>query len=118
MRIALVLGCADLERLAEFWTRALGCRAAEPHEPYLSLEPYTCDGPVLLLQRVPEPKTGKNRLHIDLRGEDLDAEVERITRLGARRLTTLPLVENGWRWHVLADPEGNEFCILRPPHQR
>lgn len=116
-RIAVVLDCTDLERVAEFWTRALGYRAAEPHEPYLSLEPYTGDGPVLLLQRVPEPKIVKNRLHLDLRVEDLDAEVERVTRLGARRLTTVPFRENGWRWHVLADPEDNEFCILRPPPQ-
>jgi predicted enzyme related to lactoylglutathione lyase len=67
---------------------------------------------------VPEAKSGtKNRLHLDLRTADLDAEVDRVVSLGATRLTTEPVTEDGWRWHVLADPDGNEFCVLAPPAQ-
>ena len=69
----------------------------------------------MLLQRVGDAKQGKNRVHLDLRTADLAAELERVTGLGAARLTSEPVVEDGWRWHVLADTEGNEFCVLQPP---
>ncbi len=71
-------------------------------------------GSRFLLQRVPEANSGKNRLHLDLRTVDLAGEVERVLALGAKRLTSQPVTETGWRWHVLADPDGNEFCVLRP----
>lgn len=68
--------------------------------------------PDLLFLRVPEQKAGKNRLHLDLRPEDQAAELSRLEKLGARRV-------NGGQgadvsWVVLADPDGNEFCVLRP----
>ena len=68
--------------------------------------------PRVFFQKVPEPKTAKNRLHIDLTPDDQAAEVERILALGARRAD----VGQGEdvTWTVLADPEGNEFCVLRP----
>ena len=69
----------------------------------------------MLLQRVADGKPAKNRLHLDLRTADLGAEVARVLDLGASRLTTDPIVEYGWRWHILADPDGNEFCVLQPP---
>lgn len=69
----------------------------------------------ILPQQVPDGKTGKNRVHLDLRTRELEPEVERLTGLGARVLTGVPVSEAGWRWHVLADPDGNEFCVLRPP---
>jgi predicted enzyme related to lactoylglutathione lyase len=69
----------------------------------------------VLLQRVPDEKRGKNRVHLDLRTADLAAEVSRIVGLGASLLTNEPVAEDGWRWHVLADPDGNEFCVLQPP---
>jgi predicted enzyme related to lactoylglutathione lyase len=72
-------------------------------------------GAEILLQRVSEVKRGKNRLHLDLRTADLNAEVERVVALGALRLTSKPATEDGWRWHILADPDGSEFCILQPP---
>ena len=62
-----------------------------------------------------EPELAKNRLHLDLRTRDLSAEVDWLRALGAVLLTTTPLVEDGWTWHVLADPEGNELCLLQPP---
>ena len=69
----------------------------------------------MLLQRVPDVKRQKNRLHLDLRTPDLDAEVGRVTGLGAALLTSEPVTEDGWSWHILADPDGNEFCVLQPP---
>ncbi len=69
----------------------------------------------MLLQRTPDDKRQKNRLHLDLRTASLEEEVERILALGASLLTDRPVVEHGWRWHILADPDGNEFCVLQPP---
>lgn len=65
--------------------------------------------------RTPETKSEKNRLHLDLRTPDLDAEVTRLTQLGATVITDEPLLEHDWLWHVLADPDRNEFCVLQPP---
>ena len=115
--VAVVLDCQDLDRVAEFWTAVLGYRRAGAGGPYLSLVPTSDDGPELLLQRVAESKGGKNRMHLDLRTRDLAGEVRRVLQAGAVQLTTEPVVEGGWRWHVLADPEGNEFCVLQPPDE-
>jgi predicted enzyme related to lactoylglutathione lyase len=68
-------------------------------------------GIALTLQRVDEPKTVKNRMHLDLLVDDLDQEVRRIESLGATRFTGTARREFGQTWHVLADPEGNEFCV-------
>jgi predicted enzyme related to lactoylglutathione lyase len=114
--LAIVLDCLDLGRMSTFWAAALDYRVHPAGEVYQSIVPPDGHGVELLLQRVPEPKPGaKNRLHLDLRVPDLDAEISRLTDLGATVLTDPPIVENGWVWHVLADPEGNEFCVLRPP---
>ncbi len=114
--LVLVLDCVDLDLLADFWTSALGYRrAGRIYEPYLSLLSESDYGPEVLLQRVPEGKGGKNRLHLDLRTPNLVAEAQRLRSVGATQLTDTPINEGGWSWHVLADPEGNEFCILQPP---
>ncbi|MEV0901724.1 VOC family protein [Actinoplanes sp. NPDC049802] len=120
VELALVLDCADLDRAAAFWGGVLGCPAppAGTHGTYRQLRPADDNGLELLLQRVPEAHTVKNRLHLDLRVPDLDAEVKRVTALGARRITEEPVEEDGWTWHVLADPDGNEFCVLQPPAQQ
>jgi predicted enzyme related to lactoylglutathione lyase len=116
--LVVVLDCADLDRSATFWCAVLGY-AAGPATPgrYRQLLPADGDGVELLLQRVPEPKSAKNGMHLDLRVPELDAEVARVEALGARRITALPVEEDGWTWHVLADPDGNEFCVLRPPNR-
>jgi hypothetical protein len=67
--------------------------------------------PDLLFVAVPEAKTIKNRLHLDLRPDDQDAEVQRLLGLGATRAD---IGQGEQSWIVLADPEGNEFCVLRP----
>ena len=114
--LVVVIDCGDLDRSARFWTSVLGYTREGPSgQTYLTLLPATGQGTEILLQRVPEAKNGKNRLHLDLRTADLGAEVGRVLALGAVQLTSTPVTEGGWRWHVLADPDGNEFCILQPP---
>lgn len=115
-QLVLVVDCGDLDRSARFWASVLGYdRAGPPAGPYQGLVPADGRGMEILLQQVPEAKSGKNRLHLDLRTRDLGAEVERVVALGARQLTRMPVTEAGWRWHILADPDGNEFCVLQPP---
>jgi predicted enzyme related to lactoylglutathione lyase len=63
----------------------------------------------------PEPKAGKNRMHLDLRVATLEPELARLAALGAEVLTPEPIDEDGFRWVVLADPEGNEFCVGTEP---
>jgi predicted enzyme related to lactoylglutathione lyase len=114
--LVVVVDCADLDRSAAFWCGVLGYRA-EGSGPgrYRSLLPADGNGIEVLLQRVPETKSAKSRVHLDLRVPDLQDEVDRVVALGARRLTDRPIAEDGWTWHVLADPDGNEFCVLQPP---
>ena len=112
--LVLVLDCADADSLAAFWREALGYRPRGTAAQYRSIEPPPGEtGPKLVLQQVAEPKTGKNRLHVDLEvaAVDVDAEVARLEGLGARRLDDAPVEEHGMRWWVMADPEGNEFCV-------
>ncbi|RAK34497.1 putative enzyme related to lactoylglutathione lyase [Actinoplanes lutulentus] len=112
----MVVDCADLNRSAAFWSGVLGY-VAQPGggDRYRSLKPAAGSGVEVLLQRVPEAKSGKNRLHLDLRVTDLHAEVARVEGFGAGRLTATPLSEDGWSWHVLTDPDGNEFCVITGP---
>jgi catechol 2,3-dioxygenase-like lactoylglutathione lyase family enzyme len=115
--LVVVLDCADLDRSAEFWCGVLGYVGPPPGTPgpYRQLLPADGDGLELLLQQVPEAKAGKNRMHLDLRVPDLDAELARLLALGARPTTGTPVEEDGWTWYVLTDPDGNEFCVLHPP---
>ncbi len=115
MRLVLVLDCHDPARLAQFWTEAIGYRQSSSADPYLVLVPRHGDGPELVLQRVPEPKSAKNRMHLDIRTGQLEPTVERLTTLGARRLQPGITEEAGFRWVVMADPEGNEFCVCTEP---
>jgi predicted enzyme related to lactoylglutathione lyase len=122
MRLLVVLDCVDADELADFWSSALGFKRGSFHPPYVRLVDPTERWPNLLLQQVPEPKTGKNRMHLDIQVTDLPAEVERLTALGASVLDP-PHDDAGFLTAILADPQGNEFCVIRPPegghdHQR
>ena len=113
--LAIVVDCSDLERAARFWADVLGyIDTGEGGSTYRVLLPRGAVGVEVLLQRVPDRKQAKNRVHLDLRTRDLEAEVSRVRRIGATVLTASPITEDGWRWHVLADPDGNEFCVLQP----
>lgn len=113
----LCIDTTDPARLAAFWQSALGWRRTFAEDDEVALEPPEGspeDGiaPDLLFLRVPEEKAGKNRLHLDLRPMDQAAEVARLEGLGAHRAE----VGQGpdVSWVVMADPDGNEFCVLAP----
>ncbi len=111
-----LLDSTDPQRIAAFWQEALGWRRTHDTEDEVVLEPPAGspeDGiaPDLLFGRVPEEKTVKNRWHLDLRPQDQAAEVERLLALGATHVDVGQSGEESWV--VLADPDGNEFCILR-----
>jgi len=138
----VAMDCADPRALADFWSAALHYHVPSPPGDFdtwpdflaangvppeemddaFAIEDPDGVGPRVFFQRVPEPKAGKNRLHLDLRtappdlrGDDrmaaLEAEADRLVALGAARLERFEPggIESGWL--VLADPEGNEFCV-------
>ena len=115
VRLVVVLDCEDLELLAAFWSQAIGYRLSGSLEPYCVLVPEQGEGVELVLQRVPEPKTAKNRMHLDILTDDLDSSVQRLCDLGARKLQPAAIEQHGFRWIVMADPEGNEFCVCVEP---
>jgi catechol 2,3-dioxygenase-like lactoylglutathione lyase family enzyme len=113
----LCIDTTDPAKIAGFWEAALGWRRTFDEEDQVVLEPPEGspeDGivPDLLFLRVPETKTVKNRLHLDLRPKDQVAEVARLVALGAQRVDVGQGTEVSWV--VLADPDGNEFDVLRP----
>jgi predicted enzyme related to lactoylglutathione lyase len=107
----VVLDCADPARLGQFWSEALGYKTLVSWADGAVLVPETEVRPPLILQRVPESKNGKNRMHIDIVTEDVESEVARIEVLGAKRLHEGLREFGGSRWITMADPEGNEFCV-------
>jgi catechol 2,3-dioxygenase-like lactoylglutathione lyase family enzyme len=111
----LCVDSANPSKSADFWEAALGWRRTHDTEDAVVLEPPAGspeDGvaPDLLFLRVPEPKAVKNRLHLDLRPLDQAAEVARLEALGARRVD---VGQGDVSWVVMADPDGNEFDVLR-----
>jgi predicted enzyme related to lactoylglutathione lyase len=112
----LDIDCQDPKTLAAFWREALGWRLTYESDDEYVLEPAEGSpqngvAPDLLFLKVPEGKTVKNRLHLDLRPEDQAAEVQRLASLGA---SSIDIGQGEPTWVVMADPEGNEFCVLRP----
>lgn len=139
--VQIVFDCADPDRIADFWATALGYKFQDPPPGFATWEDFLVanhfpkemwnarsavvdpqgTGPRLFFQKVPEPKTVKNRVHLDLnisggfsvpleeRKRLVKAEVERLVSAGATRLRTGE--ENGEYWVVMADPEDNEFCV-------
>jgi predicted enzyme related to lactoylglutathione lyase len=112
----LVVNAHDNERLARFWSAVLGWRITHESDEEWVIEPAEDDSeadviPEILFGKTPDQKVVKNRLHLDLVPKDQDAEVRRIIEL---RATRADIGQGDVRWVVLADPEGNEFCVLRP----
>ncbi len=108
----VTVDCADPAALSGFWSAALDTTVAADYGEFIMLAPPPRGGPLLAFQRVPEPRTGKNRLHLDLGAPagGRHAEVERLVQLGATMLGERgdPAV---FAWTTLTDPEGNEFCV-------
>ena len=118
----VVFDCSDALTVAQFWSAALG-RALDPEatNEFASIgfagrrdragwaPVERDDDPTWLFARVPEPKAGKNRVHLDLIAPDPEAEIARLVELGATRMADRD--EYGYRWTLMADPEGNEFDL-------
>ena len=110
MRIEMVtIDCRDPRALGEWWARQLGGRATEGFEGDAFVVVAVDGGPSLGFQRVAEPTPGKNRVHLDLTAPDRDLEVERLLAEGALEVARHEAA--GFSWVVLADPEGNQFCV-------
>jgi predicted enzyme related to lactoylglutathione lyase len=110
----IVIDTHDLPGLARFWTQALGWPVLSEREREIVIGPDV-NAPVgICFMPVTDAKTVKNRVHVDLTtsAADRDQEIERLVGLGARRVDVGQTGEESWT--VLADPEGNEFCVVRP----
>ncbi|MEU4558353.1 VOC family protein [Actinoplanes sp. NPDC023936] len=107
----ITFDCSDAAELAGFWAEALGRPVDDGAGPHVATIGAGQAGPTLMFLRVDEPKTAKNRCHLDLTADDRDAEVKRLVRLGATYRSTHD--EWGHSWVVLHDPAGNEFCVAQ-----
>lgn len=124
---SITFDCSRPAPLARFWAAALGYKV-RPYDdaerarlramgiddveddPSVAIDPVDSSGPTMFFTKVPEPKAAKNRVHLDLHpGESMDDEVARLQGLGATVVRTHS--EERGRWTVMADPEGNEFCV-------
>ena len=110
-RVDLVLDCADPGGLVEFWREALGYREYYVDTSVAVLVPKEGTAPPLVLQGVPEPRSGKNRMHMDIVVDEIEPEVERLRGLGAHRIDEGIREFGGTHWVRMADPEHNEFCV-------
>lgn len=110
---AVMFDTHDLDGTVGFWQALLGLAAVHRTETYVYLEPMRPGGPHLAFQLVPEKKSVKNRLHLDIRVDDRAAAVEKVIELGGAVLREVE--ETGFPpWVMMRDPEGNEFCLYQP----
>ena len=107
--IDIVIDCHDLEAQLDFWSAVLGYRKIGIKDNYGLLVPHERAYPPVVLQRVPEPKTAKTRVHFDLRVDDVETKASELEALGARRIDVGQPTDAGFI--PMADPEGNEFCV-------
>jgi predicted enzyme related to lactoylglutathione lyase len=112
--ITVVLDINDLERAAEFWSAVLGFPVQRPITQFMVLRPEDPDDhrPHLILQKVPEEKVVKNRAHLDLFFPLRDEARDRLLALGGRMVQEEPNCIGAHCWYLMADPEGNEFCVV------
>lgn len=114
----ITVDAQDPLALAQFWAEALGWKIGEDvneSEVWIERElgdPQNTGFPDILFLKNSAPKNGKNRLHLDLRPDNQAAEVVRLEKLGARQIDIGQSAEPTCTWVVMADPEGNEFCVL------
>ena len=105
----VMIDCNDLDIMVEFWGNVLDLEAKARYPSYVWMSRLSGDGPALAFQLVPEPKTIKNRLHLDLTADDREGFVARVESLGGARIADHEV--QGFQWTIMADPEGNEFCV-------
>lgn len=106
---SVMLDCNDLDKTATFWTTLLDLEVKERYPAFVFLSHMSGQGPGLALQRVPEQKVMKNRMHLDLVAHDPKAVIARVIELGGSRVADHEM--DGFHWTIMADPEGNEFCV-------
>jgi predicted enzyme related to lactoylglutathione lyase len=119
----VVFDSQDPDRITPFWCALLGVEVREYRDDghIVSLEPSpSLPGSMMMVfQRVPEAKVGENRVHVDMFVDDLDAGTARVAELGGRWTQPGTTVDDGgWLSRIMADPEGNEFCICLTPSKR
>jgi hypothetical protein len=107
--VDIVIDCQDIDVLFEFWAAALEYRKVGIKGDYGLLLPDDPSHPPVLIQRVPEPKTAKTRVHFDLRVDDVAAKAVELEALGARRIDVGQPADA--TFIPMADPEGTEFCV-------
>ncbi|WP_242901593.1 VOC family protein [Actinomadura terrae] len=107
---AVAIDCADLDAMAAFWGALLGMKTTHRDVDWIDLEPLGDGGPKLAFQLVPEHKTTKNRVHLDLDVPDIRVAGERAAALGATPASE-PMGDSATPYQVWRDPEGNEFCF-------
>jgi predicted enzyme related to lactoylglutathione lyase len=110
----IVIDARDLPGLARFWTQALGWRVLSERPREIVIGPDVNAAVGICFMPSTDPKIVKNRVHLDLTAsaDERDAEISRLIALGAQRVD---IGQTGQEtWTVLADPEGNEFCVVRP----
>jgi predicted enzyme related to lactoylglutathione lyase len=107
----VVIDCADHDVVVPFWEAMLGWEPRRINDQFVALRPPPDSGIgfAILFQKVPEPKIVKNRAHIDFDARDMPAEVDRLVGLGGSVVAEHGLGD--FRWTIVADPEGNEFCV-------
>jgi len=106
---AIMVDCNDVEAMVAFWGEVLGLESKGRHGDYVWMSSVSENGPALAFQQVPEPRTGKNRLHLDVTTSDPEAVIAMVIELGGSRVEDHEM--QGFGWTVLSDPEGNVFCV-------
>ncbi len=109
----LAIDANDVESLAGFWCTATDYEIAESLFPFVAvLASDDPSYPRIIVLQVPESKTAKNRLHMEFKSTDLKSDADRIVTLGGTLVAERQFGET--RWIVMQDPEGNEFCLVKP----
>jgi catechol-2,3-dioxygenase len=108
----VVIDAADPHALAGWWSQVLGWQTIEADDTGVEIGPPDGAKPTLVFVRVPEAKAGKNRIHLDVNPTGCD-QAEELSRLRSLGAVDADVGQGDQTWHVLADPEGNEFCLLR-----
>jgi hypothetical protein len=112
----LTFSSVDPARLADFWSAATGYTERRQTDDGILVAPAGWGFPRLTFQHVAAPATPPGRLHLDLTADNMDAEVARLTLLGATKLWRVDAAESGTTtWTAMRDPDGNEFCVVRRP---
>ncbi len=111
--VGVTIDAADPMRIASFWAALLDVEIEEVTDDEIRLAHQPRRGVGVAVQRVADPTPGKNRIHLDLLVRDLSSACTRAESLGGRPLDAY--ARDGYRWRIIADPEGNQFCLVQPP---